>query len=113
MERIYVDRWRVFHTLDCIQREFEQEGFTRNMRVLETVKGRLKAVPPAKMEEIKQSSFSTDKFKHLELMAGSSRIGMDKWRCGHCRELVDKKDRFCRHCGFAFEDEIDLDRLEG
>lgn len=20
---------------------------------------------------------------------------------------------FCRHCGFAFEDEIDLDRLEG
>ena len=34
-------------------------------------------------------------------------IGKDNYHCGHCKERVKRKDRFCRSCGYEFvEDDI-------
>ena len=108
MERLYVEKNRMMQTLLTIRREFEHEGYRMGLGVLDLVDMRMRMIPPADLKDIERAAFSTDKFKQLEPMAGSDRIGMDKWRCGHCHRRVDREDQFCKACGWKLEDEIDL-----
>ena len=108
MERMYVEKTRINSVLRSIRREFEQDGRRAALHTLDIVDARMRGLPPADLSEMTRTVFTTDRFKQLEKMAGSDRIGIDKYRCGHCRAEIGPRDAFCRCCGWRLESDIDL-----
>lgn len=108
MERIYIEKARMNMALRTLRREFEQDGRRMGLHLLDIVDARMRTIPPADLKDIERNIFTTDRFKRLEPIAGSDRIGIDKYHCGHCRALVGRRDSFCRSCGWKLEDDIDL-----
>ena len=91
--------------LNCIDEMIEKVYGIETVNDVEPVEAKPETEPEAETAESTEEEKPVKTFpkdKYLEPIMKGSQIGIDRYRCWRCRTIVDKADRFCKHCGSKF-----------
>ena len=63
-------------------------------------------IKPQTVSEV-STAFTASREKRTEPIILNSGIGIDRYYCMACKKIVDKHDKYCRHCGRKFTEEVE------